>query len=73
MQNILIKGELYIGDNGRVFCAEHAGYSAQTTGRDISGLEVHKVSREEMQFSVGQFGTEIGCDVCVSNAVEETT
>ena len=33
-------GRVYIGDNGRTFCVNHAGYTARTTGRDISGQRV---------------------------------
>lgn len=35
---------LYLGDNGRCFCGEHAGSSAKYTGRDISGQRVMKVT-----------------------------
>ena len=29
-------GALYLGDNGRCFCAAHAGATAHATGRDLS-------------------------------------
>jgi hypothetical protein len=40
---VLDDGALYFGDNGRCFCAKHAGTSALYTGRDISGQRVERV------------------------------
>ena len=30
-------------DNGACYCGDHLGYSAKTTGRDISGQKIHIV------------------------------
>lgn len=37
----VLDGEaIYLGDNGRCFCGEHAGMTARYTGRDLSGQRV---------------------------------
>ena len=38
--NKLKAGRVYLGDNGRAFCANHAGMTARYTGRDLSGQKV---------------------------------
>lgn len=35
---------VYFGDNGRAMCVSCAGYSALTTGRDLSGHEVERAT-----------------------------
>lgn len=31
---------VYLTDNGRMLCGKHLGYTARTTGHDISGLDI---------------------------------
>jgi len=40
---VLYKEQVYLGDNGQVFCGGCAGMSALYTGRDISGQKVEPV------------------------------
>jgi len=40
----LVAGATYSGDNGRLFCRDHAGASAKFTGRDLSGQRVARLS-----------------------------
>ena len=35
---------LYLGDNGMCLCGAHLGYTAATTGRDLSGQRILKVT-----------------------------
>ena len=36
-------GALYLVDNDACYCGDHLGYSARTTGRDISGRKIAMV------------------------------
>jgi len=58
VKTFLIDDELYLGDNGRCFCGKHAGYSAKTTGRDISG---QKVLRIDVKTAAAE---NIRCETC---------
>lgn len=40
---------LYLGDNGRALCGEHLGATAKTTGRDLSGHNVTRVTPEMLR------------------------
>ena len=53
--------DLYLGDNGRCFCGEHAGASAKYTGRDISGQRVHKVSDADRAEAIAE-GFTLACE-----------
>jgi hypothetical protein len=44
----LVEGAHYFCDNGACYCSAHLGYSAKTTGRDISGQKIHRVTKAEM-------------------------
>lgn len=57
-------GALYLGDNGRCFCAAHAGHTAQMTGRDLSGQRVHKISESDQAYARQQFGRALACESC---------
>ncbi len=35
---------LYLGDNGRALCGDHLGYTAKTTGRDLSGQSLLRIT-----------------------------
>ena len=63
MKPVLKEHELYIGDNGRVFCAAHAGASALYTGRDISGQRVKRVTEKDRREWPSDLG-EIECETC---------
>ena len=56
--NILNPKALYVCDNGACYCGAHAGYSAKTTGRDISGQLVYEVRPAEAK------GFGIKCEEC---------
>ena len=38
---------IYLCDNGAAYCGAHLGYTAQTSGRDISGDPIERVSAED--------------------------
>ena len=42
----LVETDLYLGDNGRVFCGRlrHAGMTAHFSGRDLSGQKVERLT-----------------------------
>jgi hypothetical protein len=46
VENILRADRLYLGDNGRCFCRDHAGMTAAMTGFDLSGREVFEMTFE---------------------------
>lgn len=39
---------IYLGDNGRAYCGEHLGMTAQTTGRDLSGQPIYEIRPEDV-------------------------
>jgi hypothetical protein len=41
---VVSDSSLYLGDNGMCLCGAHLGYSARSTGRDLSGQRVMQVS-----------------------------
>lgn len=41
---VLQDDELYITDNGAVYCGKHCGVAARYTGKDISGQKVERLS-----------------------------
>jgi len=45
---VLKEDQLYIGDNGRIFCGRplHAGATALYTGRDLSGQKLTKITKK---------------------------
>lgn len=55
--------KLYITDNGRLLCEDHLGISAKTTGRDISGQEIHEVTDDDRQW-LQQRGVSCSCETC---------
>lgn len=40
---------VYFGDNGRAMCADCAGHTAQTTGRDLSGQRLERATARDAQ------------------------
>jgi hypothetical protein len=65
MTPALEPGALYLGDNGRVFCArlDHAGMTAHFTGRDRSGRPVHQVAEAD-QREARRLGATLACEGC---------
>lgn len=62
---VLKPDAIYIGDNGRSFCGEHAGATAKYTGRDLSGLEVFLVTPERaLEYSRLSKGGRVTCETC---------
>jgi len=51
---------IYLGDNGEAVCHKCAGFSAKTTGRDISGQPMLEVSAEDAA-EFGITSCEKGC------------
>jgi hypothetical protein len=51
---------IYVGDAGHVFCGRHAGYTARSTGRDLSGQPVLEVTGAQLT----AFG--LRCESCGS-------
>jgi len=56
---------LYFTDNGAMYCGEHLGYTAQMTGRDISGQRIVKVTPEDVQDAARLYGdaTLLCCEI----------
>jgi len=38
---------VYLGDNGCAYCGEHLGMTGRTTGRDLSGQALYKMTPED--------------------------
>lgn len=55
--------QLFIGDNGRVFCREHGGATFQATGRDLSGQVAHPVNTADL-LAAKMIGWMIRCETC---------
>jgi hypothetical protein len=55
---------LYHTDNGRILCRNHLGYTAQTTGRDLSGQRIQKLSPRDRREYRDALGYEIECETC---------
>ena len=62
-QPVLASGELYFGDNGRVFCPKHAGMTALYTGRDLSGQSVERVTEADRKAWPEDLGP-LQCEGC---------
>ena len=65
---VLKAGALYLGDNGRCFCPDHAGASARYTGRDISGQRVHRITEADRAAWRIEVGSEPQCEDCAAIA-----
>lgn len=62
---------IYLGDNGRALCGAHLGAMASTTGRDISGQPLHRLTPRDVAEmdrwlkSIGHpKGSSIACETC---------
>lgn len=58
---VLDADTLYLGDNGRCYCGEHSGMTAQYTGRDISGQRVMAITPDVLAESRAM-GMEPACE-----------
>lgn len=61
---------LYIGDNGRIFCGAMrcSGSSAHYTGRDLSGAKVERLSVAAVKELRGLIQREPSCESCGKQA-----
>ena len=64
----VLKPGLYIGDNGRCFCRDHAGMSALYTGRDLSGQKVWRVNDRDREEWRREIGRPPECEECRADA-----
>lgn len=60
---------LYHTDNGAVLCSSHLGASAKTTGRDISGQQIERVTDADRSEWRRLVGSEIRCETCPDSDV----
>ncbi len=63
-RKVLKDSSLYICDNGACYCGFHAGYSAQFSGRDISGQEVLEITPDIQAYAIAEFGSSMTCESC---------
>lgn len=59
-----LEQQLFIGDNGRIFCAAHMGATARATGRDLSGQPVHPVNDDDRVCWLDMMGKPMACECC---------
>ena len=64
MKKILDPDTIYLGDNGRAFCGEHAGATAAVTGHDLYGTPLLAVTPEIAEYGRRRFGWEVECETC---------
>lgn len=62
--SVVDDSKLYFADNGRVACGKHLGYSARSTGRDISGQRIARVTAADAKAWVALAGEPIQCEDC---------
>ena len=60
----LLPNTLYLGDNGRCTCADHAGATAQATGRDLSGLSLVRLSDADIRYARESMRVNLKCETC---------
>ena len=61
---VLRAGRLYLGDNGRCTCGEHAGSTARFTGYDLSGLRMLAITPAIAQRWVRECHRLPACETC---------
>ena len=56
--------QLYVGDNGRIFCKNCAGTAARSSGmkRDLAGTKILKVTQGDLDYWVKEFGEPMKCE-----------
>jgi hypothetical protein len=69
---VLKPGAIYLGDNGRCFCMEHAGMRALYTGRDIDGRRVHRITEADRAYWRKEIGRDPQCEECAAIARART-
>ncbi len=55
---------VYLTDNGAAYCGAHLGYTARTTGRDLSGQKILPLTPE----LAAEAGGDIACEKCGKKA-----
>ena len=58
--------QLYVGDNGRIFCKCCAGQAARSSGmkRDLRGTKILKITEADQLDWVKEFGERMTCESC---------
>lgn len=59
---------LYLCDNGALYCDDHLGATAKATGRDISGQPIHKCSDADLSALADAIGSNPQCEQCAISA-----
>jgi len=62
-RNVLDPDALYLGDGGACFCGRHAGITARTTGRDLSGQPVYRLTPRDAAEALAE-GIPLRCELC---------
>ncbi len=55
---------IYLTDNGAALCGKHLGHSAKTTGRDLSGQKILKITKRLQDEFERDFGKPFACETC---------
>ena len=55
---------IYSTDNGALLCGRHLGYSAKTTGRDISGQRIYRLKPADLKAFARETGWNVVCETC---------
>jgi hypothetical protein len=64
MKKITNDNALYLCDGGACYCGAHLGCTAQHTGCDISGEEVHRVTPEDVRYMLDKYEMVLSCETC---------
>lgn len=59
---------IYLGDHGHAYCGAHLGATAEATGRDLSGQEIHAVTPEDARYALEEIGHRLDCETCGKEA-----
>lgn len=62
MEQDMKDNTIYFADNGRRICSKCAGYSARTSGLDISGAPIEQASVEDVRHWYETFGEALACE-----------
>ena len=54
---------LYLGDNGRCFCANHGGATFRASGRDLSGQSAYELKAADFA-EAQKMGAILRCESC---------
>jgi hypothetical protein len=59
---------LYLGDNGAALCGAHLGMTARTTGYDLSGQRIMRVTAPYARDFKRDLGEPLTCETCGKEA-----